>query len=61
MNEFDLCRLTQNLTRREYPVMKILALDLGKYKTVGCDYERESGAHQFQREFHHAGSFGSSW
>lgn len=28
--------------------MKILALDLGKYKTVGCDYERESGAHRFQ-------------
>ena len=23
--------------------MKILALDLGKYKTVGCEYERESG------------------
>jgi transposase len=29
--------------------MKILALDLGKYKTVGCAYESESGAHQFQR------------
>src|SRR6185369_13193086 len=28
--------------------MKILALDLGKYKTVGCDYERESGAQRFQ-------------
>src|SRR5688572_6567695 len=28
--------------------MKILALDLGKYKTVGCDYERESGRHQFR-------------
>ena len=28
--------------------MKILALDLGKYKTVGCDYERESGEHRFQ-------------
>jgi transposase len=27
--------------------MKILALDLGKYKTVGCDYERESGKHRF--------------
>src|ERR1043166_2882948 len=48
-NEFGLCRLTQNLTRREYPVMKIFALDLGKYKTVGCDYESESGAHQFKR------------
>lgn len=23
--------------------MKILSLDLGKYKTVGCDYEGESG------------------
>src|SRR5688572_32783542 len=31
--------------------MKILALDLGKYKTVGCEYERESGAHQFKRSF----------
>jgi transposase len=28
--------------------MKILALDLGKYKTVGCDYERESGGHRFR-------------
>jgi len=31
--------------------MKILALDLGKYKTVGCEYESESGAHQFKRGF----------
>jgi transposase len=31
--------------------MKILALDLGKYKTVGCAYESESGAHQFERTF----------
>jgi hypothetical protein len=23
--------------------MRILALDLGKYKTVACDYESESG------------------
>ena len=29
--------------------MKILALDLGKYKTAGCAYERESGAHRFHR------------
>ena len=28
--------------------MKILALDLGKYKTVGCVYERETGEHRFQ-------------
>lgn len=28
--------------------MKILALDLGKYKTVGCAYERESGSHRFR-------------
>lgn len=27
--------------------MKILALDLGKYKTVSCEYERETGAHRF--------------
>src|SRR5215510_6716239 len=50
-NEFGLCRLTQNLTLKEYPVMKILALDLGKYKTVGCDYESASGVHQFKRGF----------
>jgi transposase len=31
--------------------MKILALDLGKYKTVACDYERESGAHRFKASF----------
>jgi transposase len=31
--------------------MKILALDLGKYKTVGCDYERETGAHRFKTSF----------
>ena len=31
--------------------MKILALDLGKYKTVGCEYEAENGAHQFKRSF----------
>lgn len=28
--------------------MKILALDLGKYKTVACDYERETGRHRFK-------------
>src|SRR5688572_21716591 len=28
--------------------MKILALDLGKYKTVACEYERESGQHRFR-------------
>lgn len=28
--------------------MKILALDLGKYKTVGCEYERETGNHRFK-------------
>ena len=27
--------------------MKILALDLGKYKTVSCEYESETGAHRF--------------
>lgn len=27
--------------------MRILALDLGKYKTVGCDYEAETGRHRF--------------
>lgn len=27
--------------------MRILALDLGKYKTVACEYETETGAHRF--------------
>ena len=31
--------------------MKILSLDLGKYKTVGCDYERETGEHRFKGSF----------
>src|SRR5712692_10279000 len=34
-------------SNKEIPVMKILALDLGKYKTVACDYEAESGQHEF--------------
>lgn len=29
--------------------MKILALDLGKYKSVGCDYQQDSGQHRFNR------------
>src|SRR5260370_42048701 len=29
--------------------MRILALDIGKYKTVGCDYEAETGRHSFAR------------
>ncbi len=28
--------------------MKILSLALAKYKTVGCDYEGESGRHGFR-------------
>ena len=31
--------------------MKILALDLGKYKTVGCAYERETSKHRFKASF----------
>jgi transposase len=27
--------------------MKILALDIGKYKTVACDYEAETARHSF--------------
>jgi transposase len=27
--------------------MRILALDLGKYKSVACEYEAESGRHRF--------------
>lgn len=30
--------------------MKILALDLGKYKTVACEYEAENGKHKFHTE-----------
>ncbi len=28
--------------------MKILALDLGKYKSVACDYDQQSGTHEFE-------------
>ena len=28
-------------------MMRILALDPGKYKTVGCEYEAETGRHRF--------------
>src|ERR1051325_8531390 len=31
--------------------MQILSLDLGKNKTVGCDYELESGKHRFKTAF----------
>ena len=31
--------------------MKILALDLGKYKTVSCDYDGENGKHRFGASF----------
>jgi hypothetical protein len=27
--------------------MRILSLDLSKFKTVACDYEAETGRHQF--------------
>jgi hypothetical protein len=27
--------------------MRILSLDLSKFKTVACDYEVETGRHQF--------------
>ena len=27
--------------------MRILALDLGEYNTVACDYEAETGRHRF--------------
>ena len=27
--------------------MRILALDLGKHKTVACDYKAETGRHRF--------------
>jgi hypothetical protein len=36
-----------NQTKKETPAMKILALDIGKYKSVGCDYEAQSGRHSF--------------
>lgn len=28
--------------------MRILALDLGKFKSVACDYDKESGSHEFE-------------
>jgi transposase len=32
---------------KETRTMRILALDLGKYKSVACDYEADSGQHRF--------------
>jgi hypothetical protein len=45
--EFGPCGLTQNLTQKEIPAMRILALDLSKYKTVACDYQAETADHKF--------------
>ena len=49
VNEFGFneSKLTQNLTTKGDSVMRILALDLGKYKSVACEYEAESGQHSF--------------
>ena len=38
--------------------MKILSLDLGKNKTVGCDYEGESGQRRFKTTFSTRSGFG---
>jgi transposase len=43
-------RLKTKTQKKEIPAMKILALDLGKYKSVGCEYEAENGKHKFHRE-----------
>ena len=37
--------ILENLTRR--PDMNILAMDLGKSKTVFCDYDSETGEYKF--------------
>ena len=34
-------------SERETRTMRILSLDLGKYKSVACDYEAERGGHRF--------------
>src|SRR6266403_1383876 len=34
-------------SKKETRTMRILSLDLSKYKTVACDYEAETGRHQF--------------
>src|SRR6185295_3054813 len=34
-------------SKKETRTMQILSLDLSKYKTVACDYEAETGRHQF--------------
>src|SRR5207244_8713037 len=34
-------------TQKRRPVMKILALDLGKFKTVACEYEAETARREF--------------
>src|SRR5215470_4375777 len=39
--------MAQSILKKETRTMRILALDLGKYKTVACDYEAETGRHRF--------------
>ena len=34
-------------SKKETRTMRILSLDLSKYKTVACEYEAETGRHQF--------------
>src|SRR5260370_25535836 len=34
-------------SKKETGMMRILELDLGKYKTVACEYEAETGRHRF--------------
>src|ERR1044072_4734142 len=38
--------------------MKILALDLGKFKTVGCVYDSASGEHRFKTSYTTAAGLG---
>jgi len=39
--------MAQSILKKETRTMRILALDLGKYKSVACDYEAETGRHRF--------------
>ena len=42
---------------QEYMVMKILAIDLGKYKSVACNYVTATGTARFATVVTHANEF----
>ena len=45
---------------QEYMVMKILAIDLGKYKSVACNYVTATGTARFATVVTHVTGVGST-